>query len=256
MILPPGTILQLMYLKERLRGLTPGRFVEIGVGQGFLSKLLLDQGWTGVGFDLNPESIVNAKDLNQHHIAQERYRLVAADWMNLEAADPVDLIISSMVLEHLDEPDEVAYLKKCRGSITDSGLVVLLVPASPAHWGMEDEIAGHFRRYTKQRLVQKAEQAVLKTAHIAGLTYPISNILYPLSEFLVRRAEAEKMKLSKLERTKQSGNRSVRFKTSFPAVSRLLLNEVVMYPFHLIQKAAAENEKSMVLYAEFTRQGS
>jgi len=39
--LPPGTILQLMYLKERLVNIKPGRFVEIGPGSGEISGLLL-----------------------------------------------------------------------------------------------------------------------------------------------------------------------------------------------------------------------
>jgi len=33
-VLPPGTILQLMYLRERIQRLPVGRFVEIGPGGG------------------------------------------------------------------------------------------------------------------------------------------------------------------------------------------------------------------------------
>jgi hypothetical protein len=40
-ILPPGTLLQLMYIKERLRAVKPCRFVEIGPGAGDTSGLLL-----------------------------------------------------------------------------------------------------------------------------------------------------------------------------------------------------------------------
>jgi hypothetical protein len=47
-VLPPGTLLQLMYLRERLEKLEPGRFIEIGPGSGEISKLLLDLGWGGV----------------------------------------------------------------------------------------------------------------------------------------------------------------------------------------------------------------
>jgi hypothetical protein len=55
--LPPGTILQHRYLKERLSRLRPGRFVEVGCGKGFTSRVLLDAGWTGIGYDLNPDSL-------------------------------------------------------------------------------------------------------------------------------------------------------------------------------------------------------
>ena len=40
-VLPPGTILQLMYLRERIKLLTPGRFVEVGPGTGTITALLL-----------------------------------------------------------------------------------------------------------------------------------------------------------------------------------------------------------------------
>jgi hypothetical protein len=48
-VLPPGTILQLMYLRERIGNIAPGRFVEIGPGSGEVSALLLELGWGGVG---------------------------------------------------------------------------------------------------------------------------------------------------------------------------------------------------------------
>src|SRR5277367_2560525 len=61
---PPGTILQPMYVEERLRNRLPGTFIEIGVGRGFLTKLLLDLGWRGVGLELNPDAIEAASALN------------------------------------------------------------------------------------------------------------------------------------------------------------------------------------------------
>ncbi len=50
-VLPPGTILQLMYLGERLRNIEPGRFIEIGPGSELVMNLLLELGW-GVSYDL------------------------------------------------------------------------------------------------------------------------------------------------------------------------------------------------------------
>ena len=47
MILPPGTILQQMLAPERLRSVSGGRFIEVGAGQGIVSKTLLDLGGAG-----------------------------------------------------------------------------------------------------------------------------------------------------------------------------------------------------------------
>lgn len=32
-VLPPGTILQLMYIEARLKRISPGRFIEVGGGE-------------------------------------------------------------------------------------------------------------------------------------------------------------------------------------------------------------------------------
>jgi SAM-dependent methyltransferase len=253
MILPPGTILQQMYFKERLARLPRGRFVEVGAGQGIVSKTLLDLGWSGSAYDLNADSLAVASEVNRPAVSEGRYRVLHQDWLDTPAASASDLVVSCMVLEHLDDDDEARYFEHVRHSLAPGGTGVLFVPACPAYWGVEDEIAGHFRRYTAHELKRRIERHGLEVRHMAGLTFPVSNLLFPVSEFLVRRAERRKMALSLKERTKLSGNRTVKFKTTFPGALRLLLNETVMYPFHLLQKLNAGNGRSMVLYAEFAR---
>ena len=68
----------------------------------------------------------------------------------------------------------------------------------------------------------------------------------------VGRAERHKLALSPAERTRVSGNRSVPFKTFFPRPLRLVLNEAVMYPLHLLQKLNRRNPRCLVIYAEFS----
>ena len=68
----------------------------------------------------------------------------------------------------------------------------------------------------------------------------------------MRRAERGKLALSAQGRTQLSGNRAVPFKTVFPGALRVVLNEAVMYPLHLLQKMNVRNPRSMVIYAEFS----
>jgi SAM-dependent methyltransferase len=255
MILPPGTILQQMYFKERLRGRPPGRFVEVGAGQGIVSRTLLDLGWSGSAYDLNGESLAIAAQVNRPAVSEGRYRVVESDWLDAPSAEPADLVVSCMVLEHMADADEGRYFERCKAALRPGGTGVLFVPGSPRHWGIEDEIAGHFRRYTFEGLRRRIEEHGLEVRHLAGLTFPVSNILYPLSEYLVRRAERGKMELAVAERTRLSGNRAVPFKTTFPALLRVFLNETVMYPFHVLQKLSAGNDRSLVVYAEFAVPG-
>ena len=254
MPLPPGTILQQLYLRERLARLKRGMFIEIGPGEGYLSALLLGAGWRGVGIEPDEVSAERARALNREAVADGRYDLLHDDW--LHPAHPermptnVDLILSCMVLEHLDDSDELAYFRRCEAQLGKDGIGILLVPASERAWGIEDVAAGHYRRYTRQRLRRLFRVAGWRLQHLAGLTYPISNVLLPLSNWLVRREESDKSEMTMHERTLSSGRRHVPGKTVFPAAAGLILNPIAMYPLHLLQKVFRSSASALVLYAE------
>jgi len=93
------------------------------------------------------------------------------------------------------------------------------------YWGIEDEIAGHFKRYTFDCFDQIAKQHSLKLKHIAGLTFPLSNILFPLSNYLVSKHESKKLSLSKQEQTVLSGNRKRENENKFPCFFGIFLNK-------------------------------
>jgi 2-polyprenyl-3-methyl-5-hydroxy-6-metoxy-1,4-benzoquinol methylase len=250
--LPPGTILQYMYLKERLRFLKPGRFVEIGCGHGLITEILLQAGWSGTAYDLNQSALEVAHQRNISFVKNGRLTLRNEDWLQERDSQTCDLIVSSLVLEHMDDDAERAYIAKCKSSLTANGKAILFVPHSPKHWGIEDDIAGHFRRYTKASLAQRFEAQELSCSHSATLTYPLSNWLLPLSDKLVRRAEKNKLSQTMLQRTMQSGHRNVSFKTTFPPVLSLFLNELSMLPFHALQKANTDCADALILYGEFS----
>jgi len=190
-------------------------------------------------------------------ILDGRYEVKAEDYMTVHvdtSFGQCDLIISSMVMEHLDKELESTFMHRSTELLRPGGLLIGLVPASPTHWGIEDEIAGHCRRYTREDLQALAIDTHWEIRHLAGLTYPVSNILLPVSNFLVGRAEKSKMTLTDLEKTKASGIRSVRFKTRFPNAMSLVLNRYVLFPLHLTQKAFSSESNSLVLYFEATPQ--
>ena len=249
-VLPPGTILQLLYLKERLQRRSPGRFIEIGPGSGEITQLLLDCGWSGSSFDLGPETIANLGARFEKEIAEQRFTPVNADYVNAAIAEKVDLVISCMVMEHLEDDVESAFMAKSATCLKPDGIMMGLVPASPAHWGIEDDIAGHCRRYTRDSLGSLAKASNWSLLHLTGLTFPVSNLLLPISNFLVARSEKHKLAYSALERTKQSGRRTVKYKTYFPSILGILLNPVTLFPLHLIQKLLGKSPRALVLFFE------
>lgn len=250
--LPPGTILQLIYLRERLISIKPGRFIEIGPGSGEISGLLLELGWSGVSYDLETRTVDRLRDRFRGQISDGRFDVRNKDYLEDDKSSlgKADLIISCMVMEHLPNDLENKFMSRSAELLSDDGLMLGLVPASAAHWGIEDDIAGHCRRYTRNSLRELASSNGWKIRHCAGLTYPISNILLPVSNLLVRRAEKFKLEMSDIEKTKASGIRDVRFKTTFPKILSLLLNEFALLPFHWLQKAFSNSRNSLVLYFE------
>lgn len=254
-VLPPGTLLQLMYLDERLKAIVPGRFIEIGPGSGEITNRLLKAGWVGTVHDLSSETLTKIKKRFAPEIAAGRLTVMLGDYLNsmsFPAEDRADLIISCMVMEHLDDESERKFMELSATRLKAGGRMIGFVPASSRHWGIEDDIAGHCRRYTRDSLLTLVRTSGWMISHIAGLTYPVSNLLLPLSNFLVQRHEASKLNLSSVERTKHSGRRNVRFKTHFPAVLKLFLNELTMLPLYWIQKIFSNSGGALVLYFEAT----
>ena len=180
-----------------------------------------------------------------------RFRVEVRDWVNdAPANEQADLVISSMVIEHLPDDEETRYFERCLDVLTEDGQAIVLVPASPRHWGVEDDIAGHIRRYTREGVTRRLEHLGWRVQHIAGLTFPLSNLLLPLSNGLVRRAEGARRTLSERERTRLSGDRHVAFKTHFPSVLAPVLNERALRPLHALQKAFVNHDAALVLYVE------
>ena len=250
--LPPGTILQLMYLKERISKLKPGSFIEVGPGSGEVSNVLLKKGWRGYAYDLEPETILRLQERFKAEINKGNYHASTKDFFDLNPnlIEGVDLIISSMVIEHLPDELESRFMEKSSLLLNKGGRMIGLVPSSPNHWGIEDEIAGHFRRYDIECLKSLMEAVNYDLIHTKGLTFPISNFLLPISNYLVRKSESVKIGLSNLEKTKHSGIRDVSFKTKFPSFFGIFLNEIFLLPFYWFQKIPFFTSKSLVLFFE------
>ena len=155
-----------------------------------------------------------------------------------------------MVVEHLSADSVHNFFVKAKSLLTPTGAICTFVPGSPRHWGIEDEIAGHFKRYTFECFSDIARTMDLEIRDIAGLTYPLSNLLLGTSNYLVRRSEAGKLQLTVQERTIASGNRNVPLKTTFPGWLRWVVNEITLYPFYLLQCCARHHPSSLLIYCE------
>lgn len=251
--LAPGTILQFMFVRNRLKKQfkAGSRFIEVGSGNGHLSNLLLRNGYNGFGVDLNQSACENNAELNKEYIASNRYSVYNGDF-NAQPNSGFDFLISSMVIEHIPDEPLKEFIANAKRILKPGGKLIFLVPSNMEAWGIEDDIAGHVKRYTFQDIEQLAEQNNLSVDFKCGLNYPVSNWLLRLSNRIVNKHEAHLQSKSELEKTVYTGNRNVKYKTVFPAYLNVVLNEVSMLPFHGLQLMNLRNQRSLVMYFEFS----
>ena len=250
-VLPPGTILQLMHVRDRLTRITPGVFVAIGPGTGDITALLLELGWRGTAFDLSTETIESLQIRFSDGIRTGKLVVAKADFCTLVLKPKsVNLVISSMVIEHLDDANEAHSFEKARACLTAGGVSIHFDPAHMRYWGSEDDIAGHVRRYSYASTHDLAVRLGWQIKQMSRLTILLSNLLLPLSNRQVKQHEVDKLALTYLDRSKDTGQQNVTNKIHFPLYLRYFLNHYILFPFYILQKMFAQASRAMLFYVE------
>lgn len=252
----PGTILMHMAFFEAIASIQPGRFFEVGCGRGELMERMLKRGWRGTGLEFDEANLEHNAAVFTDAIQEKRLELVARDFQAadlVEHQDCYDLVYSTMVMEHVE--DDRGFLNRMIGLARPGGCVLTVVPARQDLWGIEDDLAGHFRRYERSGLDELFRSAGLQKVSVNSLGYPLTNLTLPVGNWLISRAEVARDagKMSMEEKTKQSGRMEVSFKYRYPSVLSLLLNEVVIYPLHLLQKGFYGSNRGTMLLARGER---
>lgn len=249
--LPPGSILQLLHIERRLKKITPGTFIEVGPGAGDVTAVLLSLGWVGHVYDLHKPTIEKLEKKFKKEISDSKLTLHLGDFIGSDQViDNSDLFISCMVLEHIPKHLVAPFFDKVHQQLKENGLAITIVPGSPSHWGIEDDIAGHVERYTFCSLEDEVRELGFSQKYISGLTFPLSNMFLPLSNHLVKKAEKNKISLKLKARTALSGDRNVKYKTHYPKFINIVLNRWVMRPFDLLQRIFSKSPSSLVIYQE------
>ncbi len=89
-----------------------------------------------------------------------------------------DLITMLDVIEHV--PDDLDVLGEAKRVLSEDGIILVMVPAYQWMWGPQDEIAHHYRRYTRGSLLNSLTRAGFKPGHS---TY-FNTLLFPRSRSL------------------------------------------------------------------------
>ena len=159
-----------------------GPLLDIGGGNGAVSNALARRGLATVLLEPGPEGARNAQKRGLDDVVCAT--LEQADFApgSFGAAGLFD------VIEHVD--DDAGLLQATRRVLRPGGVLCVTVPAFRWLWSAEDELAGHYRRYTLRQLRSVLEQASFGIAYesyfFAPLALPIFVARSLRHRFLVR----------------------------------------------------------------------
>lgn len=135
-----------------IRRFPPGAFIaDIGGGNGFVSLGLQRAGFDTIVIEPGLQGARNARSRGLDPVVCATLQDAAFVPGALPAAGMFD------VLEHI--PDDVAVLNLLHRLVSPAGRVYFTVPSFELLWSSEDQLAGHHRRYTIERLGARLKDA-------------------------------------------------------------------------------------------------
>jgi SAM-dependent methyltransferase len=146
-----------------------GPLLDVGGGNGAVSRALERHGLSTVVLEPGPEGANNARKRGLENVVCATLEDAAFDPATFGAAGVFD------VIEHIE--DDVGVLRAIHRVLRPSGVLCVTVPAFQWLWSAEDELAGHYRRYTLAQLRSVLREASFdvryETYFFAPLTLPV-----------------------------------------------------------------------------------
>lgn len=139
------------------------RVVEVGAGIGNFSQFLLNATTTSE-FTLVELAGNLFPLLQQRFSGESRVTLVNGRFEDLATSLCADCVVLVNVLEHIE--DDHALLHAIHHSLVQGGTLLLFVPALTWLYGTLDEVAGHFRRYSKPALAETLRASGFEIVHL------------------------------------------------------------------------------------------
>jgi len=139
---------------EMVRNYPPignGPIFDVGGGNGFVAQGLMNAGWETVVVEPVASGVRNAKERGLPNVICATTKTAKFKSGTLPAIGVFD------VVEHIENDNE--FLNHLWELLIPGGMLYITVPAYQSLWSLEDEDAGHFRRYTLKQLEKKLEQS-------------------------------------------------------------------------------------------------
>lgn len=147
------------YLFHQIESHLGQRVLEIGVGYGMYTEMLLAHGCHVRGTDIDPQCLRNVQErfADNPQFSGGLLDLTSESSVRTHANFQADTVVCLNVLEHIE--DHRSALQWLREILVPGGQLALIVPAHQGLYGTMDAEAGHYRRYSRRSAREVLEQA-------------------------------------------------------------------------------------------------
>ncbi|HEX8251850.1 MAG TPA: bifunctional glycosyltransferase/class I SAM-dependent methyltransferase [Thermoanaerobaculia bacterium] len=153
------------WIWDRLRPFIGQRVLEAGAGHGAMTRFMYGRELV-VASDRETAYVDRLRNMFRRRPGIEVERVDLDSDRSLALAHyAFDTITLINVLEHT--ADDVALLRRAAQLLVPGGRVVIFVPAGQSLYGSIDDALGHARRYERDELVAKLQQAGLEVEHVS-----------------------------------------------------------------------------------------
>src|SRR5580693_2284144 len=211
-----------LWMADTIRPFVGQRVLEIGAGMGNLTRYLSRRRERYVATDLDAEHLVRLRNRLRHRPKLESAVLDLSRAEDFQPfANSMDTVICLNVLEHLE--DDLACLRNIRSALEPGGRAIILVPEGQNLFGQMDVVLGHHRRYSREQLRARMEEAGFSVETILNFNR-ISRPAWFVSSRILRRSRLGRFQLKLFDKTVWLWRRVDRFipwkPTSIIAIAR------------------------------------
>lgn len=155
------------WMADTIRPYLGAQVLEIGAGMGNLTRELSPKRQRYVATDIDEQHLTRLKRQLAH------FPNLEVHVCNLESKtdfncfqNQMESIVCLNVLEHVN--DDMQGLRNMYESLKPGGRALILVPEGPNLYGKLDEVLGHYRRYSREELQAKLQQAGFRVENIVN----------------------------------------------------------------------------------------
>lgn len=164
------------------------KVLDFGCGSGVLVRELARVGFEAHGVEVSMDAVIFGESQGVENLSvASGHRIGFRD-------GEFDAFLALDVLEHI--ADEEWALREMERVLRPGGVAVIMVPAYMFLWGVQDEVAHHYRRYTMGRVVGLVKGftdfEVVRTSYFNTLLFlPIAAVRVASRVFGVRNRESD-----------------------------------------------------------------